>query len=217
MGIMKQKSGIALVSMLLFILLCSSVFAEDENIAPEYQDYFDLGPDEDLTVEIHYETGDKFFHIISKYRTYSLKEKGSLEPKIQYVFFLSVPKKSDNFRIFVESLNNKEIEPIVIKDPQELINAKESINNQLENNKELIEFIKKYWGSSEEEIKRYVVLDDEYIKDLTEALEGGDWLCGFICPEYLYEKEEFILRIDFDTELSEPQKNKFYMNWLKVG
>ncbi|MCK4637521.1 MAG: hypothetical protein KAT49_06540 [Methanomicrobia archaeon] len=108
----------------------------------------------------------------------------------------------------------KEIKPIVIRTQEELINAKESINNQLKNNKELIEFIKKYWGGSEEEIKKYVVLDDEYIKDLTEALEEGYWLCGFIYPEYLYEKEEFILKIEFDEELNETQKNKFYMNWL---
>ena len=211
---MKRKCGIALMSVILFILFCNVVFAEDENAASEYEDYFDLGSDEDFMVEIHYETGDMFYHIIAKWRMYSLRNKNFSKPDILYVSFLSVPELSDNFRIFVEGLEGKKIEPIVITNKEELIEAKKSINDQLKNNEELIEFIKKYWGGSEEEIKNYVVLNEEYIKNLTEALEEGYWLCGFICPEYLYEKEEFILKIEFDEELNETQKNKFYMNWL---
>jgi len=211
---MKRKCGIALVSMILFILLCNGVCAEDENATSisEYEDYFDLGDDEDFMVEMHYETGDMFYHIIAKWRTYTLRNKDSPEPDLVYVSFLPVPELSNNFHIFVEGLG-KEIEPIVITTQEELVNAKESINEQLKNNKQLIEFIMKYTGDSEEQVRSRVVLSEDEIKEMSKDLERY-WLCVIIYPEYLYEEEEFILRIDFDTELHESQRNKFYMNWL---
>jgi len=90
MDIMKQKGSIALVSMILFILLCSGIFAEDDSPISE---------DELMVWRVSYEGGEYYSWRIFTYIVFDSEHQFKI---------LSIPESFIDISIY-ERKNNKEL------------------------------------------------------------------------------------------------------------
>ena len=171
--------------------LLNTFLEEDEN----------LKEGEKFLTIISYERGDFFYHFTIKCEKSLIVYENSKQ-KIEPFFIFSIPDSSNNFHIFVEGLENNEIEPIVIKSEGEL--------------EEKLIYIDTIVSENPRVVKKEISLsqDKEYKKELSLALKS-DWLLGVIYPNYLYDEEEnFRLRIEFDTMLHKSYRNTFYKNYF---
>ena len=103
---MKQKYSIAVVSVIWFILLCNSIFAEDEKI-------YDLREGEDLVQILTYVGG--------YYYEFCLLTKGNTKENI--VTIRSIPKKAYDIKVYsYKDTKRIETEYVKIKNKEELRN-----------------------------------------------------------------------------------------------